>query len=184
MRNPGPPLGRFPFDTRQAPMEESGCGPRSGGVPRPRHRAIATWVGRRRVPTSSVVGRVAAVLALIGAVFVVLLLVLGGGSPYTITAQFESASQLVTGNNVNVAGVPVGSIKEISLADDGQAEVEMEISDGSYTPLPEGTNAEIRSQSLSGIANRYVSLELPAEDTDQTIEDGGVISQENTTAEV
>ena len=126
----------------------------------------------------------AAVLALIGAVVVVLLLVLGGGSTYTITAQFENASQLVKGNNVNVAGVPVGSIKEISLADDGQAEVEMEISDESYAPLPEGTNAEIRSQSLSGIANRYVSLELPAEDTDQTIEDGGVISQENTTAEV
>ena len=141
-------------------------------------------VGREQVPTSSVVGRVAAVLALIGAVVVVLLLVLGGGSTYTITAQFENASQLVKGNNVNVAGVPVGSIKEISLADDGQAEVEMEISDESYAPLPEGTNAEIRSQSLSGIANRYVSLELPAEDTDQTIEDGGVISQENTTAEV
>ena len=65
-------------------------------------------VGREQVPTSSVVGRVAAVLALIGAVVVVLLLVLGGGSTYTITAQFENASQLVKGNNVNVAGVPVG----------------------------------------------------------------------------
>ena len=80
----------------------------------------------------------AAVLALIGAVIVVLLLVLGGGSAYTITAQFENASQLVKGNNVNVAGVPVGSIKEISLADDGQAEVEMEISDESYTPCRRG----------------------------------------------
>jgi len=60
------------------------------------------------VPTSSVVGRVAAILALIGAVAVVLLLVLGGGSSYTVTAEFENASQLVTGNNVNVAGVPVG----------------------------------------------------------------------------
>jgi phospholipid/cholesterol/gamma-HCH transport system substrate-binding protein len=136
------------------------------------------------VPTASVVGRVAAVLALIGAVIVVLLLVLGGGSPYTITAQFESASQLVTGNNVNVAGVPVGSIKEISLADDGQAEVEMEISDESYTPLPEGTNAEIRSQSLSGIANRYISLELPPEDTEEKISDGGTITQADTTSEV
>src|ERR671911_1950998 len=112
-------------------------------------------VGREQVATSSVVGRVAAVLALIGAVVVVLLLVLGGGSTYTITAQFENASQLVTGNNVNVAGAPVGSIKEITLADDGQAEVQIEISDESYTPLPQGTRAEIRSQSLSGIANRY-----------------------------
>src|SRR5215211_4382397 len=184
MRNPGPPLGRFPFDTRQAPMEESGCGPRSGGVPRPRHRAIATWVGRRRVPTSSAVGRVAAVLALIGAVVVVLLLVLGGGSPYTVTAQFVNASQLVTGNNVNVAGAPVGSVKEISLSDDGQAQVKMEVSDDAYAPLPEGTQATIRSQSLSGIANRYVDLALPAEENAPKIDDGGTISQADTTSEV
>ena len=92
----------------------------------------------------------------------VLFLVLGGGSSYTVTAKFENASQLVTGNNVNVAGVPVGSVKEISLADDGQALVKMEISDA-YAPLPEGTHATIRSQSLSGIANRYVDLDLPGQ---------------------
>jgi phospholipid/cholesterol/gamma-HCH transport system substrate-binding protein len=136
------------------------------------------------VPTSSVVGRIAAVLALVGAVVVVLLLVLGGGSSYRVTAQFQNASQLVTGNNVNVAGAPVGSIKEISLADDGQALVEMEISDGAYTPLPEGTHATIRSQSLSGIANRYVDLDLPAEPNGATISEGGTISQANTTSEV
>jgi hypothetical protein len=56
------------------------------------------------VPTSNVVGRVAAIFALIGAVAVVLLLVVGGGSTYTVTAQFENASQLVSGNNVSVAG--------------------------------------------------------------------------------
>jgi phospholipid/cholesterol/gamma-HCH transport system substrate-binding protein len=136
------------------------------------------------VPTSSAVGRVAAVLALIGAVVVVLLLVLGGGSPYTVTAQFENASQLVTGNNVNVAGAPVGSVKEISLSDEGQALVKMEISDDAYAPLPEGTQATIRSQSLSGIANRYVDLALPAEKNAPKIDDGGTISQADTTSEV
>src|SRR5215207_6760257 len=141
-------------------------------------------VGREQVPTSGVVGRVAAVLALIGAVVVVLLLVLGGGSSYTVTAQFESASQLVTGNNVNVAGVPVGSVKQISLSDDGQALVEMEISDSAYQPLPEGTHATIRSQSLSGIANRYIDLDLPAQPDGKTISSGGTITQANTTSEV
>jgi phospholipid/cholesterol/gamma-HCH transport system substrate-binding protein len=136
------------------------------------------------VPTSTAVGRVAAVLALIGAVIVVLLLVLGGGSPYTVTAQFANASQLVTGNNVNVAGVPVGSVKEISLSDDGQALVKMEISDDAYAPLPQGTEATIRSQSLSGIANRYVDLALPAEEGGPAITDGGTISQADTTSEV
>jgi phospholipid/cholesterol/gamma-HCH transport system substrate-binding protein len=136
------------------------------------------------VPTSSVVGRIAAVLALLGAVVVVLLLVLGGGSSYTVTAQFANASQLVTGNNVNVAGVPVGSIKEISLSDDGQALVKMEISDAAYAPLPDGTHATVRSQSLSGIANRYVDLDLPAQPDGKTISSGGTISQANTTSEV
>ena len=136
------------------------------------------------MPTSSVVGRVAAVLALVGAIVVVLLLVLGGGSSYTVTAEFENASQLVTGNNVNVAGAPVGSIKQISLSNDGQALVEMEISDPAYTPLPEGTHATIRSQSLSGIANRYVDLDLPPHPYGRKIASGGAIPQADTTSEV
>ena len=136
------------------------------------------------MPTSTVVGRVAAVLALIGAIVVVLLLVLGGGSSYTVTAAFENASQLVTGNNVNVAGAPVGSVKKISLSDDGQALVEMKISDDAYTPLPEGTHATIRSQSLSGIANRYVDLALPTHPDGEMIGSGGEITQADTTSEV
>ena len=136
------------------------------------------------MPTTSVVGRIAAIAALIGAVVVVLLLVLGGGSSYTVTAEFVNASQLVTGNNVNVAGVPVGSVKQISLSDDGQALVEMEISDSAYTPLPQGTHASIRSQSLSGIANRYVDLALPTDESAEKIGSGGEITQANTTSEV
>jgi phospholipid/cholesterol/gamma-HCH transport system substrate-binding protein len=136
------------------------------------------------VPTSSAVGRVAAILALVGAIAVVLLLVLGGGSSYTVTAEFENASQLVTGNNVSVAGAPVGSVKEISLSDDGQALVKLEISDSAYAPLPQGTHAQIRSQSLSGIANRYVDLSLPTTNTTQKIASGGTIGQADTTSEV
>jgi phospholipid/cholesterol/gamma-HCH transport system substrate-binding protein len=136
------------------------------------------------VPKTSVLGRIAAVLALVGAVIVVLLLVLGGGSSYTVTAEFENASQLVTGNNVSVAGAPVGSIKKISLADDGQALVELEISDSAYAPLPEGTHATVRSQSLSGIANRYVDLDLPTQPDGKSISSGGQIPQTDTTSEV
>ena len=136
------------------------------------------------MPTSTVVGRIAAVLALIGAIIVVLLLVVGGGSSYTVTAAFENASQLVTGNNVTVAGAPVGSVKKISLSQNGQALVEMEISDPDYTPLPDGTHATIRSQSLSGIANRYVSLSLPTQRDGKTISSGGELTQADTTSEV
>jgi phospholipid/cholesterol/gamma-HCH transport system substrate-binding protein len=136
------------------------------------------------VPTTSAVGRVAAIAALIGAVVVVLLLVLGGGSSYTVTAEFENASQLVTGNNVSIAGAPVGSVKQISLSDDGQALVKIEISDSAYTPLPQGTHATVRSQSLSGIANRYVDLTLPTHPDGHQISSGGQITQADTTSEV
>jgi phospholipid/cholesterol/gamma-HCH transport system substrate-binding protein len=136
------------------------------------------------VPTTSAVGRIAAVAALVGAVVVVLLLVLGGGSSYTVTAEFANASQLVTGNNVSVAGAPVGSVKQISLSDDGQALVKLEISDSAYTPLPEGTHATVRSQSLSGIANRYVDLALPTQPDGKEISSGGEITQADTTSEV
>ena len=122
-------------------------------------------------------------LALASLIVVYLLLFSGGGN-YTVTATFENASQLVSGNRVDVAGAPVGSIKQISLSDDGQALVKMEISDPAYTPLPEGTHAQVRSQSLSGIANRYVDLTLPAQPDGKTISSGGEIGQADTTSEV
>ena len=129
--------------------------------------------------------RIAAVSTIsLAALIVLYLLLFGGGSTYTVTAAFRNASQLVTGNNVNVAGVPVGSVKQISLSDDGQALVKMEISDSDYTPLPEGTHATIRSQSLSGIANRYVDLDLPTQPDGKTIGSGGTISPADTTSEV
>jgi len=129
--------------------------------------------------------RIAAVATVaLAALIVVYLLLFGGGSGYTVTAAFENASQLVTGNNVSVAGVPVGQVKQISLSDSGQALVRMEISDSAYTPLPAGTHATIRSQSLSGIANRYVDLALPGEESEQKISSGGTITQADTTSEV
>jgi len=141
--------------------------------------------------------RVASLAAVGGAVLIVGYLLLAGppGGDYTVTAKFENASQVVKGNQVNVAGVPAGTVKEITLADDGQALVKMEISD-EYAPLRQGTHATIRSQSLSGIANRYVDLALPPADPSDdaargiegqepaTIDDGGTIDQLNTTSEV
>jgi phospholipid/cholesterol/gamma-HCH transport system substrate-binding protein len=134
------------------------------------------WQRIRRVAAVSTVA--------LAALIVVYVLLFGGGGGYTVTAQFENASQLVSGNNVSVAGVPVGSVKEISLSDSGQALVKLEISDPAYTPLPAGTHATVRSQSLSGIANRYVDLALPTQNTSQRISSGGEIAQQDTTSEV
>jgi phospholipid/cholesterol/gamma-HCH transport system substrate-binding protein len=120
----------------------------------------------------------------IAIVIVLYLLLFGVGSGYEVTAEFENASQLVKGNDVDVAGAPVGKVSDISLGDDGEARVRIELANGAYTPLPAGTHATIRSQSLSGIANRYVDLALPTHPDGQTISSGGEIPQADTTSEV
>jgi phospholipid/cholesterol/gamma-HCH transport system substrate-binding protein len=111
-------------------------------------------------------------------------LLLGGGESYTVKANFQNASGLVTGNQVEVAGAPAGSIESIDLAEDGTALVEMKIESG-HAPLPGATVATIRSQSLSGIANRYVQLQMPEGDkAGEPIADGGTLPLSNTVSEV
>jgi phospholipid/cholesterol/gamma-HCH transport system substrate-binding protein len=109
---------------------------------------------------------------------------LGGGDKYKVNAQFDNASQLVKGNEVKVAGVGVGTIKDISLGDNGTAIVEMEVSE-EYAPLHEGTIATIRSQSLSGIANRFVQLQMPSPgQRGEAIPEGGTLPLSSTVSEV
>jgi len=137
------------------------------------------------VLASHTLRRVFAAAALIAAVAVVGGVLLGSrGGSYSVHARFQNASQLVKGNLVQVAGVPVGKIQSIDLTPDGQADVRMKITDAGYRPLRRGTRAIIRQASLSGVANRYVDLQLPAADHQQTIPAGGVIDQSDTTTAV
>ena len=123
-------------------------------------------------------------MALGAGVLLLAFLLLGGGSSYTVTAEFQNASQLVNGNLVEVAGAPAGTVKNISLGDHGSALVEMQIN-SDYAPLHEGTVATIRSQSLSGVANRFVQLEMPsATQKGPAIRDGGTLPISDTVSEV
>ncbi|MEZ5061320.1 MAG: MlaD family protein [Solirubrobacterales bacterium] len=126
-----------------------------------------------------------AIVALVAVVAaVVLVLAKSGGDDYEITAEFTNASQLVSGNEVTIAGTAAGSVKSIELADNGNALVRFSVDD-QYAPLPEGTTAQIRSYSLSGVANRQVQLTLPPEGAGGgTIEDGGTMSRAQTISEV
>jgi phospholipid/cholesterol/gamma-HCH transport system substrate-binding protein len=128
-------------------------------------------------------GRVAAFAALALALVLVGLLVFGGGSGYTVKAHFQTAGQLVKGNLVQTAGHKIGLVKDIHLTEDGQAEITLEIEDR-YAPLRNGTQATIRQASLSGVANRYVDLQLPAGDEQEEIADGGIIPIDQTTTAV
>jgi phospholipid/cholesterol/gamma-HCH transport system substrate-binding protein len=124
-----------------------------------------------------------ALLAIAAAAVLAALLLLGGGAGgYTVKARFQNASQLVKGNLVQVSGQEVGKVEHIDLTPDGQAEITMSIEDD-HAPLRRGTRAIVRQASLSGIANRYVDLTLPA-DSAPRIPDGGVIGQDATTSAV
>jgi phospholipid/cholesterol/gamma-HCH transport system substrate-binding protein len=124
---------------------------------------------------------VAVLVIAIAAVAVVLLQ--GNESDYRVVARFENASQLVKGNEVQVAGVAIGSVEKIELTDDGQADVHLRIKDPEYAPLRRGTQAIVRLTSLSGVANRYLDLRLPGGNAPE-IEDGGRIEASSTTSAV
>ena len=109
------------------------------------------------------------VLAIAVAGFVLL----RGGSTYTVTARLDSATQIVKGNLVQVAGEPVGEVTDIRVTDDSRAELELEI-DEEYAPLRTGTRAIVRQLSLSGQANRYIDLQLGGA-RGLEIADGGTI---------
>jgi len=134
---------------------------------------------------SGVVGKLLAVAALLAALVVVGSVLLGaGGGDYVVRARFADAGQLVKGNLVSVAGVKVGSVSGIRLTPDGQAEIAMKIDDAEYRPLRRGTRAIVRQASLSGVANRYIDLQLPPGTETATIPPDGVIGQGETTSAV
>jgi len=126
---------------------------------------------------------VAALGAVIAAVTLVALVLVGGGSGgYEVTAKFINAGQIVKGNPVQTGGTAIGTVKDIAITDDGQADIKLEI-DEKYTPLREGTRAAIRQVSQSGIANRYVNLSFPP-DSEDVIDDGGRITIDKTSTAV
>ena len=133
-------------------------------------------------PGVSQVGRFAAGGALILALVAVALIVLGSGSSYTLHAEFQNSSGLVTGNVVLMGPAQVGTVDSIGLTRDGAAKVTMSI-DSDAAPLHQGTVARIYEDSLSGIASKYVELE-PGPSAAPAIASGGVIGESHTYSDV
>jgi phospholipid/cholesterol/gamma-HCH transport system substrate-binding protein len=129
------------------------------------------------VRNSSVIGRMAALAALGIAVVAVVVMLLSGGSSYKVNAIFQDAGQIVSGDQVEVGGNAVGTVSNIALTRHGQADLTLSLNN--YTPLRQGTHAAIRQASLSGIANRYIDLQLGPPNA-PAIRNGGFIGTGNT----
>jgi phospholipid/cholesterol/gamma-HCH transport system substrate-binding protein len=122
--------------------------------------------------------RLAAVGSLVIAIVVVALLLFGGGSSYTLKADFADAGGLVGGNLVLIGPATVGTVQSLALTPEGEAEVTMSLNSDA-APIPQGTIARVFENSLSGSANRYVVLEPPVKGG-PPIRSGGVIPEVDT----
>jgi phospholipid/cholesterol/gamma-HCH transport system substrate-binding protein len=98
-----------------------------------------------------------AVGALALVVLVVVYIVFAGGGGSTYKLEFAEGDQLVRGDQVQVGGVPVGSVTGLALTHDFKALITIHVN-SSLAPLHQGTTAQVRVPSLSSVANRYVAL--------------------------
>jgi phospholipid/cholesterol/gamma-HCH transport system substrate-binding protein len=131
-----------------------------------------------------VIGRVVAVAAVAIVIVAVVVIVLGGGGrTYQVHAIFQNASQIVSGDLVQVSGNEIGTVSNISLTPGGEADLTLSITNSTYQPLYRGTLATVRAVSLTGIANRYIDLRLPPAGAPK-IPNGGTIPTQNTTSAV
>ena len=127
----------------------------------------------RRIPAVALAIVVAAVAALL----------LTGGSTYTIHARLLDASGLVGGDLVEVAGNSVGSVSGLGVTANGQADVQLSISDQSIVPLHVGTRAIVRALGQAGVANHYVQLTL-GPNSAPALASGSVLGTDQTTSMV
>lgn len=117
----------------------------------------------------------------LGLVVLAYVVLAGSGGP-TYKLVFENSGQLVRGNEVQISGRPVGTVQNITLTENNQAEVEVEITNDTLSDgLPAGTKATVRQSSLSSVAGRFVSLQLGS---GPRLESGATIPVTSTTSTV
>ena len=90
-------------------------------------------------------------------VWVVVSSVTGGSSGYRVQALFDNAGFAVPGEEVRIAGAPVGTISALSVTKQNLAAVTLSIGSRDFTPWYSNATCTIRPQSL--IAERYVACD-------------------------
>jgi len=82
---------------------------------------------------------------------------LGSSDPYLVRAIFDDASNLVVGEQVEVAGVPVGSVQAVEPTPEAKAAVVLNITKPGFQDFRVDARCTIRPQSLLG--ENYVDCE-------------------------
>jgi virulence factor Mce-like protein len=76
---------------------------------------------------------------------------------YYVRAIFDNASTVVGGEDVKIAGVPVGVISDMNVTEDEKAAVTLRIDNEAFTPWTEDASCTIRAQGLIG--EKFVECE-------------------------
>ncbi len=98
------------------------------------------------------------------------------GSETEYKADFTTASMIQKGDDVRVAGVTVGSVKDVEIKDRDSAEITFKVKKD--LPLSTATRASVRYLNLVG--DRYLALEQGAPDASR-LPSGGTIPASHTT---
>jgi ABC-type transporter Mla subunit MlaD len=108
---------------------------------------------------------------------------------YFVRAVFDNASAVVPGEDVKVAGVPVGVVSDLEVTEDNKAAITLQINNDDFTPFKTDASCTIRLQGLIG--ERFVECEPGSADAQElaTIEEGDgkgerLLSVENTSSPV
>jgi phospholipid/cholesterol/gamma-HCH transport system substrate-binding protein len=103
--------------------------------------------------------RLVTALVVAALVLVALVFVAAGGDDdgYRVRATFDNVSSAVPGEEVKVAGAPVGTIESLDVTDDNKAVAVLAIDDDGFTPFHEDARCTIRPQSLIG--EKYVECD-------------------------
>jgi phospholipid/cholesterol/gamma-HCH transport system substrate-binding protein len=78
-----------------------------------------------------------------------------GGDSYRVRAIFDTASFLVPGEDVKVAGVKVGAIESLAVTKDNKAAIVLDITDPAFQDFKRDASCTIRLQSLIG--EKYIA---------------------------
>jgi phospholipid/cholesterol/gamma-HCH transport system substrate-binding protein len=110
-------------------------------------------------------------LALVVAAIAYIVFGTSGGASYKF--EIDNSSQLVLGDQVQVGGVPVGSVTGITLTHSYTALITIHV-EGALVPLHKGTTVEVRVPSLTTDAGRYVALS-PGPNNAPTLSSGATL---------